>query len=235
MSDILLDEYLSHLQVNEEPPYLTEGIREFISKFDKNMLKKTVDQLHLALNKNDKNALKNVTRNLRGAKKVPKFKEVQQYSQRVKEESPEMEASAELSKKVIKNTFKIKDKAKLEIMGNAMASAAWVKSKGKRTEILSNTRILLQQVGNRVSSIYDTGIDDSDADDRALQVQMIQNAQKEQKLEQLVVLVILGVLVSVIVFAGVLIWSIITSKLVMFLAVTLVLAIAIGKVFSVSV
>lgn len=229
MSEIMLENYLSKIQPDEIPPYLTEGIRDFIDKFDRKKLKNTVEKLHLALNKNDKNALKDVSRNFRGVKKVPKYKEMREYSKKVQEDNPELEAAFEMSKRVIKNTFKIKDKAKLEILGNAIASAAWVKSKGKRNQIVTNAKVVLQSIGTRVSSIYDTGVDE-DLDQNSVQAQIIQASNKQQKLENIVVFTILAVLVGAFMFAGIVIWTIITSKIIIFFALIITLLALLGKI-----
>lgn len=233
-SDIALENYLIEIQPDIYPEYLTEGLREFIAKFDRKKLKKSIEKLHLGINKDDKNALKDFSREIVSIKKIPKFKEMESYKENIHGDHPEVEQSSNFSEKVIKNTFKIKDKAKLSVMGSAVSSAAWVMSKGKKDQMMKNTKVVLQKIGDKMSSIYDTGLEGSSGDIKDWEKRlMIQDTKKQENMERIMMITILGILVGAFLFAGIVVWTIISSKLIIFIATVLIVIALISKVSSI--
>lgn len=213
MNEFIIENYLKVLQEGE-PEYMTEGIREFIAKFDKVMLKRSIDKLHHAFSNKDGDAFEEVAKKVGQAKMLPKYKEVKTYMQKFGEENPHVQKSVELSKKVLRNTFKVRDKAKLAIMSNAVGMTAWVKSKAGRYDVLKTTKVILQDIGSRVSNIYDTGFDNmetNDAEEEKIKQEMMSKAKKQEKIEMIVVGIIMVVLVAAFIWAGITIWGIITS------------------------
>ncbi len=75
-----------------------------------------------------------------------KYKEVTEFMGKFHEEHPELQKATELSKKVIRNTFKIKDKAKLEILSGAVGMTTWVKSKGGKRDVTQTVKTTLQDI-----------------------------------------------------------------------------------------
>ncbi len=213
MNEAIIENYLGNLQ-GFEPEYMTEGIREFFGKFDKVALKKTVEKVHNAFQKGDGRAFDEVAQKTARMTKLPKYQEVNSYMAKLKEEHPEVEKSSELAKKVMRNTFKIKDKAKLEIIGAALGMTAWVKSKGGRYDTMKMTRDTLKEVHTKTMHIYDTGFDDYEAttpEEEKMKEKLQSQAKKQEKIEMIIVGVILAVLAAAIIWAGVTIWGILTS------------------------
>ncbi len=206
--------YLESLSA-QEPEYMTEGIKQIATYFDKKDLKRATEELHLYLTKNDQNARKSFSMKVKRVGKAPKYKEVAQYANNVKKDHPEMGESADYAKRVIKGLFKIRDKAKLEIMANAVAASAFVKSKGKTNQMQRETQNVLKDLKMKVGNIYDLGMD-QDVIDKDTYQQIIQSQRKSERVEQIIMVVLLSILVGAFVFVGVVIWSIITSKLVAF-------------------
>lgn len=234
MNEAILENYLDVIQGGDDPEYLTEGLREFIGKFNKQTLKRTMDKLHMAFSKGDGEAFDAVAKQTAlQVKKIPKMQEVEEYMKNLKEENPDFARSTELSKKVLKNTYKIRDKNKLAIMGNIIGMASWVKSKGGKYDMMKTTKTTLQDIGSQVSSVYDTGFDEmetSTPEEEELKKKMIAQSKKQEKVEMIVVAVILGVLAAAVVWGGIAIWSVATSPWVIGLAVASTLGVILFKI-----
>jgi len=216
MNEAIIENYLQVIQ-DVEPEYMTEGIRDFVAKFDRKLLKRTVDKLHMAFSKGDGRAFEEVTKKYARVAKIPKYQEVKNLMGNFTEEHPEIGQSVELSKKVLKNTFKIRDKAKLEILSNAIGMTSWVKSKGGKTNVGQATKETLKKVHTDVMSIYDSGFEnlpENTPEEEELKRKMMENTKKQEKQEMIIVMVVLGVLAAAIVWAGITIWGIITSPVV---------------------
>lgn len=213
MNEAIIETYLDVLQEGE-PEYMTEGIREFVAKFDKAMFKRTIDKLHHAFSKGDGDAFNSVVKQTAKIGKLPKHKEVSQYMDKFREENSAFGDSVDLAKKVIRNTFKIRDKAKLEIIANMIGMTSWVKTKGGRRDLVKETKIILQNIGSRVANVYDTGFDNMDAstpEEEEMKRKMMAQTKKQEKNEMIVVGIVLSILVAAIVWAGIAIWSFFTS------------------------
>jgi len=213
MNEAILVTYLDVLQEGE-PEYMTEGIRSFIAKFDKAMFKRTVDKLHHAFSMGDGDAFNSVVKQTAKIGKIPKQKEVSQFMDNVKEENPGFGKAVDLSKKVIKNTFKIRNKDKLEIMANMVGMAGWIKSKGGRRDPVRETKIILQEINSRVANIYEDGFESMEAttpEEEEMKKRMMTQAKKQEKNEMIIVSIILSILTGAIVWAGIAIWSFFTS------------------------
>jgi hypothetical protein len=231
MNEAIIGNYLDTLQEGE-PEYMTEGIREFVAKFDKQMLKRTIDKLHNAFSNGDGQAFEDVAKKTAKVGKLPKYKEVVDFMGSFTEEHPEMEKSVELAKKVTRNTFKIKDKAKLEIISNAVAITSYIKSKGGRFDTLKLTKTTLQDINTQVMNVYDTGFENmetSSAEEEKAKERMMSNAKKQEKIEMIVVGVVIAVLVAAVVWAGIAIWSFFTSPAVIGTGMIIVLLIMLWK------
>jgi cobalamin biosynthesis Mg chelatase CobN len=221
MNEAIIENYLCVIQGEDEPENLSEGMREFMGKFNKQVLKRTMDKLHMAFSNGDGQAFDDVAKKTAKVAKIPKAKEIEEYMGTLKEDNPEFADSVELSKKVLKNTFKLRDKNKLEIIANMTGMAAWVKSKGGKYDLKKTTRTTLQSIGSQVSSVYDTGFDDMESntpEEEELQRKMIEQSKKQEKIEMIIVAVVLSVLAAAVVWAGISIWSVATSPWVLGLA-----------------
>ena len=215
MNEAIIENYLSNIQCIE-PEYMTEGIREFVGKFNKTVLKRTADRIHHAFSRGDSQALEDVTRQAAGMAKIPKYQEVKSFTQNYGEENTQFKASAELSKKVIRNTYKVRDKAKLEILGNAIAVIGMIKSKGGKYDSMKMTKDALKDVNIKLMNIYDAGFDNietSSPDEEAAKQKMMEQAKKQEKLEMIIVGVVLSVMAAAIIWAGVTLFGIGTSPL----------------------
>lgn len=213
MNEAIIGNYLVTIQ-EDEPEYMTEGIREFFAKFDKQMLKRTVDKLHRAFTNGDGQAFDEVAKKTVKIGKLPKFKEVSEFMGNFTGEHPEVQKSVELAKKVTRNTFKIRDKAKLEIISNAIGMIGYIKSKGGRYDTLKMTKTTLQDINTKVMNVYDTGFENMEtgsAEEEKAKEVMQSQAKKQEKIEMVVVGIVMSVLVAAIIWAGVAIWSFFTS------------------------
>jgi hypothetical protein len=213
MNEAIIGNYLDALQEGE-PEYMTEGIREFVAKFDKQMLKRTIDKLHRAFSNGDGQTFDEVAKKTAKIGKLPKYKEVMNFMGGFTKEHPEMEKSVELARKVAKNTFKIRDKAKLEIVANAVGMTSYVKSKGGRYDTFKITKTTLQDINTQVSNIYDTGFENmetSTPEEEKMKERMESQSKKQEKVEMIVVGVVISVLVAAIIWAGIAIWGFFTS------------------------
>jgi len=226
MNEAIIEGYLNVLQ-DGDPEYMTEGMKEFFAKFDKQMLKRTVDKFHMAFTNGNADIFDDVAKKtVKNIKKIPKYAEVTEFFKGFHEEHPAVKKAAELSKKVIKNTFKIKDKAKLEIISGMIGMTAWVKSKGGKYDTMKMVKTTLHDISSRVSSVYDTGFQDIETtskEEEKMKEIMISSAKKQEKIEMIVVGVILIVLVSAIVWAGIAIWNFFTSPAALGIAAALVI------------
>jgi hypothetical protein len=233
MDDCIIENYLGNIQ-DIEPEYMTEGMREFLGKFNKAVLKKTVDRIHNAFSKGDGDSFNAVAKETAiVARKIPKVKEVQEFAGNFAKDHPEFQESMDLSRRVIKNSFKIKDKAKLELAALGAGMAAWVKSKGGKINLMQVTKTTLQDIGARVNNIYDTGFDDMDAttpEEEEMKKAMASKAQKQEKIEMIVVGVILAVLSAVVIWAGMSLWAWITSPAVGILVSIIAILVFVFKV-----
>lgn len=183
MNEAVLENYLGNLQ-GEEPEYLTEGIREYIAKFNKAVLKKTTEKIHRAFTKGDVDAFESASKNVITKTKLPKIQEVKNFMGKLHEENPKFGDSVELSKKVLRNTFKIKDKAKLEILGNSIGMIGWIKSKGGKYDPLKLTRDALQDIHTKTMHIYDTGFEEftpSTPEEEKMKEKLMSDAKKTRK------------------------------------------------------
>jgi hypothetical protein len=214
MNEAIIENYLSNIQV-VEPEYMTEGIREFFGKFDKKMLKRTADRLHTAFTRGDGEEFEAVAKTtVRTTKKMPKYQEVKAYTENFGKENPEVSESAELAKRVMKNTFKIKDKAKLEILGSGIAATAWIKSKGGKYNVQKLTKDTLKEVHTKTMHIYDSGFDslpEETQEEKEMKERLQSQAKKQEKTEMIVVGVILSLMAAAIVWGGIALWGFITS------------------------
>ena len=213
MNEAIIENYLSNIQ-DIEPEYMTEGIREFLGRFDKVALKKTAEKVHNAFSKGDGQALDDVSRKTARVAKIPKYQEVKEFMGKFKEENPQVEDSVNLAQKVLKNTFKIRDRAKLEIIGSAVGMTAWIKSKGGRYDTMKMTRDTLKEVHTKTMHVYDTGFDDfepSTPEEEKMKEKLQAQAKRQEKIEMIVVGIVLAVLAAAIVWAGMTIWGILTS------------------------
>lgn len=217
MNEAIIENYLSIIQ-EEEPEYMTEGIREFVAKFDRQMLKRTVDKLYMAFTRGDEKTFSQVAKNTAKIGKVPKYQEVQTFMGNIQKEHPEIQRSVDLAKKVMKNTFKIKDKAKLEILANAVGMTSWIKTKGGRKDVVQATKESLKKIHTDVMNIYDSGFEGAPEDteeEQELKRKMQETAKKQEKIEFVVVAIVLFALVAAIIWVGITIWGIMTSPVVM--------------------
>ena len=213
MNEAIIGTYLNVLQ-ESEPEYMTEGLRELVAKFDKAMFKRTVDKLHHAFSNGDGEAFESVAKQTAKMGKFPKFKEISDFMGKAKEENPAFGNSVELAKKVVRNTFKIRDKAKLEMIANMVAMTGWIKSKGGRKDPVRETKLTLQSIGNSVANVYDNGFENMEAstpEEEEMKRKMMDQTKKQEKNEMIVVAIILSVLVGAIVWAGIAIWGFFTS------------------------
>lgn len=237
MNEAIIENYLSNIQ-GVEPEYMTEGIREFFARFDKKILKKTVEKLHMAFTRGDGEAFEEVARKTAKIAKIPKYQEVQNFMGNFQEEHPEIKDSVELSKKVLKNTFKVRDKAKLEILSSALGITAWIKSKGGKTNVAAATKETLKKVHSDVMNIYDSGFENMATDspeEEEMKKKMLDQAKKQEKQEMIIVLVILSVLAATLIWAGITIWGILTSPVVIGMGVIITLLIMLGKILAVAI
>lgn len=231
MNETIIENYLGNIQ-SVEPEYMTEGIREFIGKFDKQTLKRTVDKLHMAFSKGDGKLFDSVVRQSIGMAKAPKYKEVKGFMDNFSNEQPEVGRATELSKKVLKNTFKIKDKVKLEVLGSAVAMTGWIKSKGGKTDVMKMTKDTLGQIHTKYMHVYDSGFEgmpSDTAEEEKMKQKMMDQAKKQEKTEMIVVGIVLSVIAAAIIWAGITIWGIITSPAVMGVGAILIFLFAIFK------
>lgn len=231
MNEFIIENYLNVLQ-DGEPEYMTEGIREFVAKFDKVMLKKTIDKLHRAFSQKDGDSFDEVAKKIGQIKKIPKYQEVKTYMKNFGEENPKIGEAKELSLKVLRNTFKIKDKAKLEILSNAVGMTAWIKSKAGRYDVMKTTKVALQDIASRVSNIYDGGFENMATDtpeEERMKEKMMEKSKKQEKIEMVVVGVVLAVLVAAFIWAGITIWGIITSPVAAGIAAIIAITIIVFK------
>lgn len=233
MNEIILDNYLSNIQ-DVEPEYMTEGIREFLGKFNKAMLKKTADRLHAAFTNGDAQPFELVAKETAVVtRKMPKYQEVKNFIGNFSEENPGFSKSVDLSRKVLKNSFKIKDKAKLEIAAVGAGVTSWIRSKGGKIDPMKMTKVTLQEIGTRVNNIYDTGFEDMDAttpEEEQMKKEMVSKSHKQEKVEMIVVGVILSVLAAVIIWAGMSLWAFVTSPFVGIIAAVIAFLIMFFKV-----
>lgn len=221
MNEAIIENYLDVIQGGDEPDYLTEGLREFVGKFNKQVLKRTMDKLHTAFSRGDGQSFEDVAKKTAQIGKLPKAAEVEKYVENLSEDSPDLGKSVDLSKKVLKNTFKIRDKNKLAIIANMVGMAAWVKSKGGKYDMMKTTRTTLQDIGSQVQSVYDTGFDDMEAstpEEEEMKRKMIEQSKKQEKVEMIIVAVVLSVLAGAVIWAGIAIWGVATSPWVIALA-----------------
>jgi len=218
MNEAIINTYLNVLQEGE-PEYMTEGLREFLAKFDKAHFKRYMDKLYNAFTKGDASAFEDIAKkSIQVGKKMPKYKEIEMSTKSFKDDNPDYGKAVELSKKVIRNTFKIKDKAKLEMIGNAVAMTGWIKSKGGRKDVLRETKVTLQNINSQVSSVYDTGFESYEAstpEEEEMKKKFMAQSKKQEKSEMIVVGVIISVLVASVIWAGIAIWGFFTSPAVM--------------------
>jgi hypothetical protein len=231
MNEAIIENYLTVIQ-DVEPDYLTEGLRNFVGNFDKKVLKRTMDKLHMSFTKGDGETFDQIAKKTARIAKLPKYQEVKNFMGKFQDENPAINDSVELSKKVLKNTFKIKDKAKLEIMGSAVGMTAWIKSKGGRTNVTAATKETLQKIHTDVMNIYDTGFENmstNTAEEEEMQKKLMSQAKKQEKQELIIVLIILSVLAASVVWAGVTIWGIVTSPVVIGLGVITTMLIMVAK------
>jgi hypothetical protein len=214
MNEAILDTYLNVLQ-EDGSEYMAEGLREFVAKFDKAMIKRFTDKMHRAFTKGDADSFNDVLKqSVKVTKKMPKYKDVVDTTGKFKEDNPDYNRSVELSKKVLRNTFKIKDKAQLELVGNAVGLTSWVKTKGGRKDMMRETKITLQELNNKVTSVYDTGFENyetSTAEEEEMQKKMMAQSKKQEKTELIVVGVVISMLVAAIIWIGVAFWGFATS------------------------
>jgi hypothetical protein len=225
MNEAIIGNYLDVIQEGE-PEYMTEGIREFVAKFDKQMLKRTVDKLHNAFSNGDGQAFEDVAKKSAKIIRLPKYKEMKTFMGKFSEEHPEIEKSVDLAKKVTRNTFKIKDKAKLELISTAIGMTGYIKSKGGRYDPLKMTKTTLQDINTQVMNVYDTGfenIETSTPEEEKAKERLMSQAKKQEKIEMIVVGVVISVLVAAIVWAGITIWGILTSPAVAITGVILII------------
>jgi hypothetical protein len=221
MNEVIIENYLSNIQY-VEPEYMTEGIREFMGKFDKKMLKRTADKLHTAFTRGDGDTLEDLTKKTVRVAKLPKYQEVKQYTENFAEDNPDVSKSVELAKKVLKNTFKVKDKAKLEIISSAIGATSWLKSKGGKYDVLKMTKDTLKDVHTKTMHIYDTGIVNMETDtpeEAEMKRRLETQAKRQETIEMVLVGVVLSVLAAAIVWGGMIIWGIITSPAVVWTTV----------------
>ena len=182
MNEAIIENYLGNLQ-DIEPEYMTEGIREFVARFDKQMLKRTVDKLHTAFSRGDGDAFEDVAKKVANVAKIPKYREVQDFMGKFKEENAAISNSVEFSKKVLRNTFKIRDKAKLEILSNTMGMTAWIKSRGGRTDVMKMTKETLKKVHTQAMHVYDTGFESMESntkEEERMKEKMMSQAKKQE-------------------------------------------------------
>lgn len=232
MNEAIIGNYLVTLQEGE-PEYMTEGIREFVAKFDKQMLKRTVDKLHRAFSNGDGQSFNDVAKQTAKIGKLPKYQEVTTFMGKFAEENPDVQKSTDLAKKVIKNTFKIRDKAKLEIISSAVGMTSYIKSKGGRYDALKITKTTLQDLNSQVMDVYDTGfqnMETSTPEEEQMKERMVKQAKKQEKIEMIVVGTVLSILAAAIIWAGVAIWSFFTSPAVIATATIIGLMIILFKV-----
>lgn len=232
MNEAIIENYLSVIQ-DKEPAYMTEGLREFVAKFDRQMLKRTIEKLHMSFTKGDGEYFDRLAQQTTAKiTKIPKYNEVKTFLSNVKEENPEINNSTELARKVLKNTFKIKDKAKLELLSGAVGMTAWVKTKGGRTNVTQATKETLKKIHTDVMSIYDTGFENMPAntpEEEELKKKMSEQAKKQEKTEMIIVFVILSILVAAIIWGGITVWGILTSPFVIGISSILILLTMIFK------
>ena len=232
MNEAIIENYLDTIQ-SSEPEYMTEGLREFLGRVNKSVFHNTVEKLHRAFSKGDAQAFESFVKQTSDRGKLPKYKEVKNYMGNFSEENPEFGKAADLAKRVIKNTYKIKDKAKLEIMSNAVAMTSWVKSKGGRTDVMTATKTNLHNINNSYSNIYDTGLQNMQAstpEEEEFQKKMTEAANKQEKIEMILVAVIIAILAGAIIWAGIAIWGFFTSPAVV---ASLALFAFLGMIFKV--
>jgi hypothetical protein len=234
MNEAIIEDYIVVLE-GREPEYMTEGLREFIAKFDKNMFKRSADKIYQAFSKGDGEAFDDVAKKTAKIGKIPKFKEVSTFMAKFKEDHPEIDKSIDLTKKVLRNTFKVRDKAKLEIMSNLVGMTALVKSKGGRIDPLKITKTTLQQISSDVNSVYDTGFENMETntteEEKAKSI-MIKNAKKQEKVEMVLVSIILALFAGAIVWAGIALWSFFTSPYIIAAAAVMTLGVMLLKLLA---
>jgi hypothetical protein len=220
MNEAIIETYLDVIQEGSfviqegELEHMSEGLREFVSKFNKASLKRMIDKLHHAFSNGDGVAFDSVVKQTAKIGKMPKVKEVSDFMGKAKEENPGFGDSVDLAKKVIKNTFKIRDKAKLEMVANMVGLAGWIKSKGGKTDPVRETKITLQDINSRVNNVYDTGFENMESstpEEEELKRKMMEQAKKQEKKEMIVVAIVLIVTVGAVVWAGIAVWTFLTS------------------------
>jgi hypothetical protein len=208
MDEVIIENYLGNIQ-GVEPDYMTEGIREFMGKFDKITLKRTAEKIYSAFSKGDKKSLDQVVRSTARIGKLPKTKEVKEFMGNFEEETPQLKASTDLARKVLRNTFKVKNKTKLEIMSYSVSLTAWLKSKGGRYDMMKMTKDTLREIHTKTMHIYDTGFDDLETkteEEEERKKKMLAQAKNAERMEMALMGVILFVLVAAMVGGGIAIW-----------------------------
>jgi hypothetical protein len=209
MNEAIIENYLNIIQADESE-YLDEGLREFAGKLNKSALKRRIDKLHRAFTKGDAQAFNDVIKSTSDIKKMPKYREFKSIMEKFKTKSPQIEESVELSKKVLKNTFKIKDKVKLEILGNAMGMIGWLKSRGGKQDPLKMTREALKEAHTKAMNIYDTGLDNmqpSNEEEEKMKKTMIAKAKTQEMIELILIGIIIAMAVAAAIAIGVGLWT----------------------------
>ena len=232
MNEAIIENYLGNIQ-GIEPDYMTEGIRDFVAKFDKVMLKRTAEKLHNAFTKGDAKAYDEVARKTARVAKIPKYRELKDFTDKFQEENPQIAESFNLSKKVLRNTFKIRDKAKLEIISTGIGMTAWIKSKGGRYDTLKLTRDTLKDIHTQTMHIYDTGFDEYEPttqEEEQMIKRLNKQAKRQEKMEIILVGVVLAVLVAALVWGGIVLWGILSNPVTVAIALTVAWIMMLWKV-----
>jgi hypothetical protein len=220
MNEDIIESYLDIVQEGtfviqeDELEHMSEGLREFVGKINKASFKRMTDKLHRSFSNGDGDGFDSVAKETSKIGKVPKVKEISDLMTKAREDSPAFGASIDLAKKVVKNTFKIRDKAKLEIIGSIIGMTGWIKSKGGKTDPVRETKVTLQNINSQVNNVYDTGFENMEAstpEEEEMKAKMIDQSKQQEKKEMIVVGIVLSVLVSAIVWAGIAIFSFFTS------------------------
>jgi len=231
MNEAILETYLGVIQ-EDGLEYMSEGMRDFLAKFDKAMIKRLMDKIHNTFSKGDPESLDSIMKqSVKVTRKIPKYKEVLDTTSKFKEDNPDYNKSVELSTKVLRNTFKIKDKAKLELIANAVGLTSWIKTKGGRKDMMRETKVTLQELNSRVSSVYDTGFSNYEAstpEEEEMKKKMMDQSKKQEKTEMIIVGVILAILAAAFIWGGIAVWGFITSPAT---AILLTITLILGGIF----